>query len=714
MNAPTAPRALSSAASGWGTSNTFGGSAWDTGRDSNNAAQASSSAAAQTSSSWDTPATTSSSTAGLSSDWGALPASDWGTPAGTDWGKPPDTSSLTWGAAQPQPPLPPAGQQSPVREARAAETASSSAPSRNMDPPPSATPQGGFATPRTPRSPQRSPQRDRAPPADPRRRPTLTTTTSSGRPAAAGVAAPSPSDEAVQIAVSRESRTEEMRTLSSGVPVPVSLAGPSGASSSKSNPFSFPQYTPAEKMDVVSELPGDALREVNMAEVEDSSRVGSRAASRAASPAPTPVEERPNTTLGAWKRYIRILIKAVSLSHDLNRLNELRERQRAMQRSAQYRSASMTVAHAQIDKVRSENDSKLRRAQKKLEECLDKLSAFPVDGPSSSLEAGSSPEVENVRQWVAEIQTWMDSIRPTVEQQRDTARAIAKAKEEADAAARAEAEAKAKALEEAQSRVAGVQATVDDLEEKMADLEHHFEELRFSGPEIGEQLSAMLKTVEQRLGISLQPPEARESSQGTVEEGEVQLPPPKTRAELAKECTELERQLAECNERLARVLQQMEAEKARNLTKDLAYHQLAADQAEMQIKLNELVSQQRDVSKTIQDNRNELEALHQKLQEHKQREPPPLPPAVTFDELTAHILPILRPELRNALHEGLGAVRRGVDEALSKQQQDICEQVFVALQPVFRLISSVKNMSDRQPEILMPPPPPPMQSVQHS
>ncbi|KAI0352073.1 hypothetical protein OH77DRAFT_1428846 [Trametes cingulata] len=68
MNAPTAPRVLSSAASGWGSSNTFGGSSWGTGRDSN-AAQASSSAATQSTASWDTPATTSASTAGLSSDW---------------------------------------------------------------------------------------------------------------------------------------------------------------------------------------------------------------------------------------------------------------------------------------------------------------------------------------------------------------------------------------------------------------------------------------------------------------------------------------------------------------------------------------------------------------------------------------------------------------------------------------------------------------------
>ncbi|KAI0349100.1 hypothetical protein OH77DRAFT_1525918 [Trametes cingulata] len=510
-----------------------------------------------------------------------------------------------------------------------------------MDPPPSATPQGGFATPRTPRSPQRSPQRDRAPPADPRRRPTLTTTTSSGRPAAVGVAAPSPSDEAVQIAVSRESRT-----LSSGVPVPVSLAGPRGASSSKRNPFSFPQYTSAEKMDVVSELPGDSSREVNMAEVEDSSRVGSRAASRAASPAPTPHSHRRATQYDT--RRVEALYshppKAVSLSHNLNRLNELRERQRAMQRSAQYRSASMTVVHAQIDKVRSENDSKLRRAQKKFED----------------------PEVENMRQWVVEIQTWMDSVRPTVEQQRDTTR------------------------DREGEGGSGRRCT------------------RRGG---GEGEGAGGGSVEQRLGISLHPPKAHESSQGTVEEGEVHPSPPKTLAELAKECTELERQLAECNKRLARVLQQMAAEKARNLTKDL---ELAADQAQMQIKLNELVSQQRDMSKTIQDHRQELKALHQKLQEHKQREPPPLPPAVTFDELTAHILPILRPELRNALHEGLGAVRRGVDEALSKQQQDICEQVFMALQLVFRLISSVKNMSDHQPEILKLPPPPPMQSVQHS
>ncbi|KAI0372871.1 hypothetical protein BV20DRAFT_963295 [Pilatotrama ljubarskyi] len=689
---PTAPRALASLASDWGPSS-LGGTSWDTGNADNNATEASSSGPAQSTATWGVPADASSSA--------GVPSLDWSNPT-VDWNVPPEPSTITWG--QPPPSPPPAGQTSPDQETRAAESVVWGDASRNRDAAPS-------STPRTPRSPQRSPQRDRGPPPDPRRRPSLSTTPSSQT---AGAAA-SPSDEVAAAVVSRESRREETCTLSWGVPVPVSLAGPSGSSSSKSNPFSFPEYTPAEKMDVVSEPMGDASREVNMAEVEDSSRAGSRAASRAASPAPSPVEERPNTTLGTWKRYVRILTKAVALSNELKRLNELRERQRAMQRSSQYRSASMVAAHAQIEKVRSENDSKLRHAQKRFDECLEKLAGFPIDGPSSSLEPISSPEIESVRQWVAEIQTWMESIRPTVQQYQDTARAIAQAKEEAEAAARAEAEARAAALQEAQSRAASAIAAAEELEEKMGDLEYRFEELRVSRPEMDEQVSVALRALEQRLGISLQAPDTvGDAFDKSLEDGEVRPPPPKTRAELSKESAELQRQLTECNERLARTLKQMEAEKARNLTKDLAYHQLAVDQTEMRIKLDELSSQQEEVSKTIMHNCQELKALRQKLQEHKQREPPPLPPAVTFDELTMHILPILRPELRDALHAGLSAVRRGVDEALCKQQEDICEQVWTAFQPVLRLIASVKHMSDRQPEILMPPPPPPMQSVQHS
>lgn len=96
------------------------------------------------------------------------------------------------------------------------------------------------------------------------------------------------------------------------------------------------------------------------------------------------------------------------------------------------------------------------------------------------------------------------------------------------------------------------------------------------------------------------------------------------------------------------------------------------------------------------------------------REPPPPPPAPTSDELAVHVIPQLRPLLRGALHDGLGAVRRGVDEALTRQQEDICAQVWTAFQPVMRLIQQVKTLTDHQPGIFMPPPPPPVQSLQRS
>ncbi len=79
-----------------------------------------------------------------------------------------------------------------------------------------------------------------------------------------------------------------------------------------------------------------------------------------------------------------------------------------------------------------------------------------------------------------------------------------------------------------------------------------------------------------------------------------------------------------------------------------------------------------------------------------------------------HVIPLLRPELRGALHDGLGAVRRGVDEALARQQEDICMQVYTAFQPVMRLIQQVQTLTNHQPGMFMPPPPPPVQSVQHS
>ncbi|EIW60090.1 uncharacterized protein TRAVEDRAFT_45339 [Trametes versicolor FP-101664 SS1] len=697
---PDAPQQNPNPATGWGKS--FGGESWDSAGAAGGSNQAGPSAA---------PAVPPPADPSL--DWGA-PALDWGAPS-ADWGAsssaPASAPPADWGAPPPapgswgNPSSTSTDQQSPDQEKKAAEAAIWGDPAKEKDANVTSTPQ--WATPRTPRSPDRSPQRERVAAADPRRRPSLATSTSTT--AVPSVRATSPSDEAAQSILAKELRKEETRTLSWGVPAPVSVAGPSGSTPSPS-PFAFTDYTPAQRMDVEPPEPvEDLFREVNMEEIPVSSRAGSKVPSRASSPISPVVDGRLKTSLDKWKDFTRLLTKAVALGMDLATLNETQAKQRAMQRSSRYRSASMVVAHAQIERVRAEHDGKLRRTQRKFDECLAKLAAFPTDGPPTEADPVLPPEIENWHYWANSTKAWIDEVRPLVEQRLETERTTAQLKQEEEEAKAAEEEATAKEMEEAQARVELVNSQVDSLEDQVTDLEHQIEELRMTPTGTADIVATILRS---RKDIVL-PSEPLAASRST-EEGEVPLAPRKTQAQLTAEVAQLERELEGREARLEELLKQIEEEKGRNLERKRAYHQLAAETAELQLQMNKLTEQRKTLSEGIAESHVEIANLHKQLQEYLNREPPPPPPAPTSNELAVHVIPLLRPELRGALHDGLGAVRRGVDEALARQQQDICEQVYAAFQPIMRLIQRVGTMTNHQPGMFMPPPPPPVQSLQHS
>lgn len=587
----------SPAPGGWGKS--FGGESWDSAGAAGGSNQAGPSAA---------PAVPPPADPSL--DWGA-PALDWGAPS-ADWSAassaPGSAPPADWGAPPPAPgswgnpsgnPSTSTDQQSPDQEKKAAEAAIWGDGAKEKDANVTSTPQ--WATPRTPRSPDRSPQRERVAAADPRRRPSLATSTSTT--AVPSARATSPSDEAAQSILAKELRKEETRTLSWGVPVPVSVAGPSGLPLSPS-PFTFTDYTPAQRMDVEPPEPvEDLFREVNMEEIPISSRAGSKVPSRASSPISPVVDAgRLKTSLDKWKdftrcvpppaasrtnvhpRALRLLTKAVALSIDLATLNEMQAKQRAMQRSARYRSASMVVAHAQIERVRAEHDGKLRRTQRKFDDCLAKLAAFPTDGPPAEADPVLPPEVENWRYWADSTKAWIDEVRPLVEQRLETDRTTAQMKQEEEEAMAAEAEATAKEMEEAQARLELVNSQVDSLEDQVTDLEHQIEELRMTPTGTADIVATILRS---RKDIVL-PPEPSAASQKSAEEGEVPPPPRKTQAQLTTEVAQLERELEGREARLEELLKQIEEEKGRNLERKRAYHQLAAETAELQLQMSKV------------------------------------------------------------------------------------------------------------------------------
>ena len=91
---------------------------------------------------------------------------------------------------------------------------------------------------------------------------------------------------------------ESMRMLSTGVPAPIAVADPLGASSSKSNPFAFPEYkAPVKVTGSVSSPPGPIEEDCQVPLSESGSEP-----SRPSSPMDIDI---PDGLRDQWKDYLR-------------------------------------------------------------------------------------------------------------------------------------------------------------------------------------------------------------------------------------------------------------------------------------------------------------------------------------------------------------------------------------------------------------------------
>lgn len=304
MSPPTQPRRQreSASSSGWGTA-PITGSDWppaDDGTGANTNANTNGSGFAT--SSWaDTPTGGGWSTP-PDAGWGGSTDTGWGASTGGGWGEPSASSagqiSSAPAATSAAPFTASPAQMSPDRErasnyiwgdpkGKGKESEATRTPHVGLN-----TPQYSNATPRTPRSPNRSPARNS-------RRKASASASASAFAVATAAAAASPTD---YIAMANEVRREDegvgMRLSRTGVFVPVVAAvatNAPNASSSRKNPFAFPAYIPAEKM-VVSRTREEesVVADVDMGEAEGDSPESSASE-----------RDIPSDLLHKWKDYLQ-------------------------------------------------------------------------------------------------------------------------------------------------------------------------------------------------------------------------------------------------------------------------------------------------------------------------------------------------------------------------------------------------------------------------
>ncbi|KAI0748340.1 hypothetical protein C8Q80DRAFT_1270761 [Daedaleopsis nitida] len=727
MPPPTAPRRHSESASssGWGKGS-IGGSAWRTDDDGANEREATTSSSTWNSSTavngtWGEPiATTDSWGTPTGGGWGSsLAADSWGEPTGGGWNDT-GTSNSTAGPSNPPPSastiaparvMPPSpAQQSPAQEkpedfiwptSKGKEKGSDGGRTPQFG---TNTPQYGF-TPRTPRSPNRSPERNPA-----------------RRPSGATSATHSPTD---YLSTAKELRKDaDAHRLSSwGVSISIAHAGPEQASASttKRNPFAFPVYTPAEKVDVLQ--PAEEEGAVQYADTE----TGELAY-------PTrPVSEVHRDLTSKWNDYVHTLSQAIFHSIRLSKLDDDRQKQGDLHsRTKLYHSASLEAVHAKLTQLEKETDAEISKVKRLQDQTIDNLARYPLEGlQAPSDKDPRAEELRSVHEYMDGIKSWKNTIQPLIDQAREI---ISKAEdvrrrteenkriedEQKTAAAEAEARAEKKA-HEAKQPIASTRKAMTDIDAKMVDLEERITNMEFEFDDLRKDAPAIKEAVDQRL-IELGYRKAIEPVQllrMLVEDGEMPFEPPKppkTNEELTDECDRLEAELTRLNEAVVLGLKQMEELRTRNTTRSRSHYEVRLDSERLCEQFSELSKAHEEHKKLAEQQDREIAQIRAMLERYEAERPSPPPPPPTLDEIKARVAAAVLPEVRGALQDGVAKIMRGIDRVWERQQAEYCEKLFPTIEASLRITQTMTQYMDRHTDTSTMPALlalPSAQSVQH-
>lgn len=298
--------------------------------------------------------------------------------------------------------------------------------------------------------------------------------------------------------------------------------------------------------------------------------------------------------------------RAISYNLECRALEDARQRQKNLH--AAYSSASLVAVHDKLKHIEADTETKLATAKRRRDGHMKRLARFPLEGlPAPS---GDDPRLANVQEidkYVEQTKVWMDEMRTKIDQIRENVRTAEEARQRVeDENRRIEAERK-RAAEEAEA-LAVKQAhaakwmpinslckTMEEMDLKMGDLDERVTDVELEIDRVRQEAASAQEAVTQRLvelGY-LKPDRAAYAAlaRSSVEEGEVPFEPPappKSNEELTEECELLVKKMDEYNDLVVRGLEQVSEWRQRNITKERSYHELAADNAKLQITMAEV------------------------------------------------------------------------------------------------------------------------------
>ncbi|OBZ69135.1 hypothetical protein A0H81_10803 [Grifola frondosa] len=390
--------------------------------------------------------------------------------------------------------------------------------------------------------------------------------------------------------------------------------------------------------------------------------------SRPGSPSPSTTEAAGTGVSQTQKRFVRALARAIRAHAECEELELSRERYKRLHHSKSFQNAS-DAARKQQSALRKELEQDLHKAKKRFAQYIDDLAQFPYGDPSTEIFDSDIRDttVSQLKSYISEVTEWLENLRPVVRQHQAIATAALQRRTEEPPLKRR------RGTIDSSTAIADplfntLLSRIPKLEERLADLGMYFEQLRSN---TGARVHAGVEATIGRLGNVPQLLRARSLSHMTVEEGEVvplpPLPEPSLNAEAAEILQATTSKQDSIQAQMVQLAKSVEDAKKRTIIEQRERCEIGLENIELKSRCDELEQREQHHGRWVQTHKEESRMLKARLEELSRGQPAP-PVLPTVEEIAERAVALVMPRIHEDVLEALQSLKRGVDEALRKQQ----------------------------------------------
>ncbi|KAJ3551379.1 hypothetical protein NM688_g4738 [Phlebia brevispora] len=397
-------------------------------------------------------------------------------------------------------------------------------------------------------------------------------------------------------------------------------------------------------------------------------RTPSGSYSRASSPCDSVAPDK----MASHKDYVKAFARAIRYYNEYEEAKDKLASVKRMESSATYK--RIGDRGAQMLKVaKKDAEHRARSAQRRFEDAIEK-----VDRLSSVTHAPSiismQEDIQHIHAYTKDVAKWLEEVRPTVESKR-AAQGSGDVHMGDDALTARSTSHTCTRFDTRADGLAELRKKTRKLEERLGGLEQYHEDLKKGQLDMIEGRIHEVFTVKrfkpERLHLV---PNAEDLCDRCDTHSKVLQGMDADRREIQKEVQDLRKNQPQLD---------LELQRLRRENDDLRQFQTRLEET------NDALSQQSsNISRELDSLRRQFEAI---TQSNNPPPPPPIGPEVIGESLKPFIMDAIREDVMQTI----SGMKEEMERTLIKQQEELCNVVWVQLQPTLRIADAIQYTADK-------------------